>query len=452
WVPRLTRVTTTDDTAAQRAVGTHGTVLITGGTGTLGASLARHLVTRHGVRRLLLLSRRGPDTPSAGALITELTGLGAQAQVIACDVADRHALAQVIAHIPAQHPLTGVIHTAGVLDDGVLTTLTQHHIDTVFDPKVNGALNLHDLTRDTELTMFVLFSSAAGLLGSPGQGSYAAANAYLDGLAHQRHTQGLPALSLAWGWWQHGQGRMSSEGQCSLSVDDSMALFDAALRTSETLLVPARIDLSGLAADIVSHPVPPLLRGLVRRRRGVAQDDPSTRESLTRRLLGLSEADQERIVLDLVRTHAAIVLGHPAGEATETLRAFKDMGFDSLTAVALRNRIAAATGIVLPVTVLFDYPTPAALSRLLREELCSGSMTTPTSILADLDNLETALSGVSEDNGDRAAITARLQKIMSMWRDTALTEESSDVASRIQTATTSEVLEFIDQQLGRAAN
>jgi acyl carrier protein len=245
---------------------------------------------------------------------------------------------------------------------------------------------------------------------------------------------------------------MASDGQCSLPVDESMALFDMALRTSETLLVPAKIDLSGLSANTVSHTVPPLLRGLVRRRRGVVQDDLPTKESLIQRMAGLSEADQERIMLDLVRTHAAIVLGHSAGETTEMLRAFKDMGFDSLTAVALRDRIAVATGISLPATVLFDYPTPVALSRLLREELCSGPMTTPTSVLAELDNLETALLSISENNGARTAITARLQRIMSMWRDAALTEESADLASKIRTATTSEVLEFIDQQLGRGTN
>ena len=183
----------------------------------------------------------------------------------------------------------------------------------------------------------------------------------------------------------------------------------------------------------------------------LAESGP-TKESLVQRLAGLSEADQERVLLDLVRTHSAIVLGHSAGETTETLRAFKDMGFDSLTAVALRNSIAATTGINLPATVLFDYPTPAALSQLLREELCSGPMTNLAPILTDLDSLETALRGISHSDISRTVITARLQRIMSMWHDSTLIEENSDVVSRIQTATTSEVLEFIDQQLGRAVN
>jgi rifamycin polyketide synthase module 1/2/3 len=183
----------------------------------------------------------------------------------------------------------------------------------------------------------------------------------------------------------------------------------------------------------------------------LAENEP-IKESLVQRLTGLSETDQERILLDLVRTHAAIVLGHVAGEKTETLRAFKDMGFDSLTAVALRNRIAAATGISLPATVLFDYPTPAALSELLRDELCSESTTTLAPILTELDSLETALLSISHNDRARDVITARLQRIMSMWRDSALTEDKSDVANMIQAATTSEVLEFIDQQLGRAVN
>ncbi|MGH3684138.1 MAG: acyltransferase domain-containing protein, partial [Pseudonocardiaceae bacterium] len=200
----------------------------------------------------------------------------------------------------------------------------------------------------------------------------------------------------------------------------------------------------------LSSIMPPLLRGLVRQGRRIVQDDLPAKESLVQRLAGLPEADQERVLLDLVWTHSAIVLGHSLGETTETLRAFKDMGFDSLTAVALRNRIAAATGISLPATVLFDHPTPAALSRLLRDELCADSMASPVPVLAELDSLETSLMSFSDNDVTRTIITARLQRIMSMWRDAAPVVESSDVASRIQMATTSEVLDFIDQQLGRA--
>jgi acyl carrier protein len=220
----------------------------------------------------------------------------------------------------------------------------------------------------------------------------------------------------------------------------------------ERLIPPSGDHLSDLPANAVVPTVPPLLYDLERRGRPVVQDGLLAKESLAQRLAGLSETDQERVLLDLVRTHAAIVLGHSAGETTETLRAFKDMGFDSLTAVSLRNRLAAATGISLPTTVLFDYPTPAALSRLLRDEICSGPMATSTRVHTELDSLETTLLSFSGNDEARIVVTARLQRIMSMWRDAALIEESPDVASRIQTATTSEILEFIDQQLGRAGN
>jgi acyl carrier protein len=450
WVPRLGRVVAGGVGGVVRG---QGTVLVTGGTGVLGAAVARHLVVRYGVRRLVLVSRRGGEAPGVGVLVAELAELGAQVRVVAGDVVDRGVLAGVIGQIPVEFPLVGVVHAAGVRDDGVVSALTPERVDAVFGPKVDGALILHELTRGMDLDFFVLFSSVAGVLGSSGQANYAAANAFLDGLAHYRRAQGLPAISLAWELGQHGQSRMSSDGQDSFLADENMALFDVALRTSETLLVSAKVDLSGLSANTVSHAVSPLLRGLARRRRGVVQEEGlPTKESLVQRLAGLSEAERERILLDLVRTHTAIVLGHPAGEMAEALLAFKDIGFDSLTAVTLRNRIAAATGISLPATVLFDYPTPAALSRLLRDELCCEAMTTPARVLTELDSLETALLRISENDKTRPVITARLQRIMSIWRDVALTEENSDVASRIQTATTSEVLDFIDHQLGRAKN
>jgi acyl transferase domain-containing protein/NADP-dependent 3-hydroxy acid dehydrogenase YdfG len=382
WVPRLisatATATTTQSTAADSAAIPHGTVLITGGTGTLGAVLARHLVTQHGVRRLVLLSRRGPDTPGASALITELTDLGAHAQVIACDVADRHALAQVIAQIPAQHPLTGVIHTAGVLDDGVLTTLTSQHVDTVFGPKVDGALNLHELTQHTTLTMFVLFSSVAGILGSPGQANYAAANSFLDGLACQRRADGLPAVSLAWGLWGPASGmttqlaqadhaRMGRNGLRPLSPQEGVALFDAALRADDAVLVPMSLDTAVLGVRDGS--VPLLLRGMVRPGRRTVQVEPVTSDSFVQRLAGLSETDRGQAVLDVVRVEAAAVLGHASADAIEDFRAFKELGLDSLTGVELRNRLTVATGLRLPATLVFDYPTPFALADYLAGQL-----------------------------------------------------------------------------------
>ncbi|MGO4758261.1 beta-ketoacyl reductase, partial [Streptomyces sp. 2MCAF27] len=205
-VPRLTRVPASvpatdaaDQHAAPTAFDPDGTVLITGGTGTLGAVLARHLVGRHGVRHLLLASRRGPDAPGATELGAELAELGAEVTVRACDSGDRAALADLIARIPTGHPLTGVVHAAGVLDDATVSSLTPRHLDTALTPKADAAFHLHELTRHAQLRAFVLFSSAAGVLGAAGQGNYAAANAFLDALAEHRRAQGLPALSLAWG-------------------------------------------------------------------------------------------------------------------------------------------------------------------------------------------------------------------------------------------------------------
>ncbi len=381
WAPRLTRLATTaahDTTSGEMA--TNGTVLITGGTGVLGGVLARHLVNRYGTQRLVLVSRQGAEAPGAGDLVAELTELGAQARVVACDVADRDALAEVITGMPAEYPLTGVVHAAGVLDDGVLAMVTPQRVDTVFGPKVDGARNLHELTRGLDLGMFVLFSSAAGIFGTPGQANYAAANAYLDGLAHQRHTEGLPAISLAWGWWAPATGltdqltatdrnRMTSAGVRPLSSTDGMALFDAALRADDPVLVPAHLDTSIPRAASSVHP---LMRGLVRLARPTATAGVAPDGSLAQRLAGLAAADRSRVLLELVRTEAASVLGYPTGSVVDAGRAFKEMGFDSLTAVELRNRLAAAAGVRLPATLIFDYPTPVLLVGHLCDQLFGG--------------------------------------------------------------------------------
>ncbi|MGO4425736.1 beta-ketoacyl reductase, partial [Streptomyces sp. MCAF7] len=243
-----------------------GTVLITGGTGTLGAVLARHLVGRHGVRHLLLASRRGPDAPGATELGAELAELGAEVTVRACDSGDRAALADLIARIPTGHPLTGVVHAAGVLDDATVSSLTPRHLDTALTPKADAAFHLHELTRHAQLRAFVLFSSAAGVLGAAGQGNYAAANAFLDALAEHRRAQGLPALSLAWGLWEQGSGmtghldgtdlaRITRSGLAPLATEDALALFDAALVGDRPCLVPARLDLRGSSAAETSAPL-----------------------------------------------------------------------------------------------------------------------------------------------------------------------------------------------------
>nr|WP_282958741.1 type I polyketide synthase [Salinispora arenicola] len=373
-VPRLARASL-DLPEERRRLDPDGTVLITGGTGTLGATTARHLVTVHGIRHLVLLSRRGcaPD------LQAELTELGASVTVAACDTADRAQLEAVLAAVAAEHPLTAVVHVAGVLDDGVLTELTPERVDTVLRPKLDAALHLHELTRDLDLAAFVLFSSAAGVLGNPGQANYAAANACLDAIARQRHHLGLPAVSLAWGYWtpvstmtEHlGAADLSRNrrtGMSGLSAAEGMAILDAALGAADTL-VAAKLDVPALRrAAAGGDPIPPLLRALAPPPRPTAKATAGP-VSLAQRLAGVAEAEATEVVLDLVRRYAAEVLGHADADAVHPGRTFKDAGFDSLTAVELRNRLATATGLTLSPALVFDYPKPAALAEHLHARL-----------------------------------------------------------------------------------
>ncbi|WP_413809416.1 type I polyketide synthase [Streptomyces sp. OE57] len=358
-----------------------GTVLITGATGTLGTLFARHLVTNHGIRHLLLVSRRGENAPGAAELTAELTELGAEAHWAACDVADRDALAATLATIPAEHPLTAVVHTAGVLDDGVIASLTPDRLTTVLRPKADAAWNLHELTQDADLSAFILFSSAAGVFGGAGQGNYAAANAFLDALAEHRRAGGLPATSLAWGLWAEPGGmagdldeaelaRLQRGGIAAITADQGRELFDLANATDSALLVPMPLDLAALRAQASAGMLPPLFRGLVRvPPRRAAQSAAAKDGALAQQLAGAaSEAEAEAIVLGLVRTQVAAVLGYAGPEAVEPQRAFSEVGFDSLTAVELRNRLTAVSGVRLPATLIFDYPTPAALAAYLRAE------------------------------------------------------------------------------------
>ncbi|MFF9772008.1 SDR family NAD(P)-dependent oxidoreductase [Streptomyces sp. NPDC014636] len=360
-----------------------GTVLVTGGTGSLGALVARHLVAEHGVRHLLLVSRRGPDAEGAAELAAELGESGAVVTVCACDVADRDAVAALLAAVPAEHPLTGVVHLAGVLDDGVIGALTPERIEGVFAPKVTAVRHLDELTRELvpQLASFIVFSSAAALLGSAGQGSYAAANSYLDALMAHRRAAGLPGVSMAWGLWEQSTGltahlseidqaRMSRGGILPLTPAEALALLDTGLRAEHTLLVPIKLDLRSLRADAASGgTVPHLLRGLVRSGRRLARAGAGDGSDLFRRLAGLPEAEQEAVLLGIVQAEATAVLGFNAAELAQGTRGFSEIGFDSLTAVELRNRLGAATGVKLPATLIFDYPTPVALARYLREEL-----------------------------------------------------------------------------------
>ncbi|MFI6099454.1 type I polyketide synthase [Lentzea sp. NPDC051213] len=444
YVARLARVTDTVETTEWDP---DGTVLITGGTGGLGAELARHLVAERGVTRLLLVSRRGGDAPEAVALQAELTAHGADVTIAACDAADLKAVKKVVKGLK----LTAVIHTAGVLDDGIIGSLTPERLATVLRPKVDGAWNLHEATKKQKLKAFVLYSSVSGVLGSAGQGNYAAANAFLDALAEHRRAQGLVATSLAWGPWAQTGGmtahlqdgamdRIGRTGMPPLSVRQGMALFDDATSRKNAVLVPARIN-TGRA----NGPVAAVLRGLVRGgKRAAGAGDTSTVDfSVTLNVLPAEE--RAKYLVDLVRGHAAGVLGHSSPAAIDDDKQFRDLGFDSLTAVELRNSIASATGLKLPAGLVFDYPTPGELAGFLAGELL-GDDAGP-SITSELDRLEAALAAGTPDDLARDGVAARLRNLLAQYGGTAQTEEA--VSDRINTASVDDVFAFIDNELGR---
>ncbi|OIJ88198.1 type I polyketide synthase, partial [Streptomyces monashensis] len=378
-----------------------GTVLVTGGTGSLGALLARHLVTGYGVRHLVLASRRGPDADGARQLVAELTEQGAAVSVVACDVSDRDQAQALLASVSDAHPLRGVIHTAGVLDDGVIGALTPERLARVFAPKADAVRHLDELTRDLDLDVFAVFSSASGVFGSAGQGNYAAANAFLDGLMAHRRAAGLPGLSLAWGLWEQDAGmtahlgdadqaRAGRGGVLAITATEGMELFDAALASGQALLVPIKMDLRGARSGAAAGgPVPHLLRGLVPVGRQQARAAAAKDGDLRRRLAGLDTAEQQALLLDLVRTQAAVVLGHSGADGVRADTAFNEAGFDSLTSVEMRNRLREATGLKLPATLIFDYPTPQALAACLREEfgdtVATGTPAATAAVVADPD-------------------------------------------------------------------
>jgi acyl transferase domain-containing protein/thioesterase domain-containing protein/acyl carrier protein len=371
FAPRLARAAVEDERPVV-GYGTDGVVVITGGTGGLGAVVARHLASRHGVRRLVLTSRRGLEADGAAALVAELRELECHADVFACDVTDREQLQALFSGIE----VIGVVHAAGVLDDAMIGSLDAGRLRSVMAPKVDGALHLHELTADRRLSFFVLFSSAAAVLGSPGQGSYAAANAFLDGLAHHRQAHGLPAVSVAWGPWRQAAGmvagadpaRLARVGIELLSDEQALSLLDVALEAPDPHLVPICLEAGALRSLAGAGALPPILSGLVRKpaRRGVGG-----KGALARMLAQAPESEWERIALDLIRGHVAAVLGHPSPQAIDPHRNFRDMGFDSLAAVELRNLLIRATGLRLPATVVFDHPTPSSAARYLIAKVAS---------------------------------------------------------------------------------
>lgn len=412
-----------------RPIDRDGTVLITGGTGGLGTLLARHLVTHHGVRHLVLLSRSGPNADGADALVAELGQLGAQARVVACDAADRGALAAVLADISTEHPLTGVVHAAGALRDGIFTELSAEQFDVVVRTKVDAAWNLHELTADCDLAFFVMFSSAAGVLGTPGQANYAAANSYLDALAQHRQHIGLPGTSLAWGLWHQSTGmtshlaeqdttRMSRTGLLPLASEDGLELFDIALRSGHALLVPARLSLAAMADDGAVRPFYRLLVRAGRRKVADGDDVGANRSKLAAQLAGLSVGEQDRTTLEFVRAQAAAVLGHDSGSTIPPDEPFRSLGVDSLTGVEFRNRLQRATGLRLPTTIVFDHSNAVELAKYLRSEVQPEDAVdadAPSELLELLTRLENTtqpcVAGTGLDDQVRLEVLRRLSAI-----------------------------------------
>ncbi|WP_211122036.1 type I polyketide synthase [Streptomyces yatensis] len=395
-----------------------GTVLITGGTGGVGAQIARGLV-HEGAEHVVLVSRRGPQAPGAAELEAELTERGAQVTVAACDVADRAALAQLLDSVTgdgADHPLTAVVHAAGALDDATVDALTPERIEAVLRPKVAGARHLHELTRDLDLDAFVLLSSIAGTVGAAGQGNYAAASAYLDALAQLRRADGLPATSVAWSAWAGGgmiDGEVADQlrrrGAPPIDGARALELLRQTVAHGDGFLVAADIDWGRFAPALSATRPLPLLADLPEA--GATGQDPAAADreeaggaaALRKRLAELSAADRHTALVELVSEQAAAALGYADAGAVETGRAFKELGFDSLTAVDLRNRLNAATGLRLPVTLVFDYPTADDLAGLLREELLpSDEESMDTASLAELDRAQTTLAALELDDIESA--------------------------------------------------
>ncbi len=475
-----------------------GTVLITGGTGGVGSLLAGHLVAAHGVRHLLLTSRRGPAADGADGLCEELRGQGAEVRVVACDAADRAALEALLGTIPSEHPLTAVVHAAGILDDGTLPSLDEARLERVLRPKADAAWNLHELTAAADLSAFVLFSSVAGTLGNPGQANYAAANTFLDALAQHRRARGLPALSLAWGLWEEGGGmgerlddaeaaRLARNGVRPLPAARALALFDAALEATpvapgspaspdspgaplnappgsgRALLVPADLDLAALRARAAEtaesgaggadgEALPAILRGLVHvpaRRTG------SGGPSLAQRLARLPEGERRAALLDFARGQIASVLGHSSAQDIHPERAFQELGFDSLAAIRLRNRLTAATGLRVPSTVIFDHPTPAALATYLLTRVLPEDPLAAVPASAELRALEEALQQAPDTLESRLLIAKRLRSLL--WRLDGTPSDPAHASAEgptegyaedLRTVSDDELFDVLDNELG----
>ncbi|MFB9511583.1 SDR family NAD(P)-dependent oxidoreductase, partial [Streptomyces aurantiacus] len=442
-----------------------GTVLITGGTGVLGAAVAEHLVREWGVRHLLLAGRRGPQAPGSSELVDRLGGLGADVAVVAADVSDPVSVAELVGRSDPAHPLTGIVHAAGVLEDAVVTAQTPEGLARVWAAKATAAANLHEATREMRLGMFVVFSSAAATLGSPGQANYAAANAYCDALMQHRRATGQTGLSIGWGLWQTASGmtghlsetdlaRMKRTGFTPLTTEGGLAHLDAALAHGRPYLVAVDLDARTVASQsAASRPV--LLRAMATTaadrsvRRTAAQGTAASAGGLADQLAGLPPAGRHGLLLDVVRANAAGVLGHADHDAIRADTSFKELGFDSLTAVELRNRLSAATGLKLPAALVFDYPESAALADHLLERLSPDGAQAPPEdavdpLLNELGRIESSLDALTLDDEVRGRVSRRLNALLAKLNGAAAGVADLDVLDAVSDE---DMFEFIDRQL-----
>ncbi|SCL26418.1 Acyl transferase domain-containing protein [Micromonospora pallida] len=460
-VPRLGRVPAGVE-LLPGGVDPDGTVLVTGGTGVLGRLLARHLATTHGVRHLLLAGRRGPAAEGIDDLVAELAAHGTEVTVVACDAADPDALTALLAGIPTAHPLTAVVHAAGVLDDGVFESMTPERLDAVAVPKIDAAWHLHRLTADRDLAAFVLFSSAAATLGSAGQSNYAAANAFLDALAAHRRARGLAGISLAWGLWARASGmtghlgdadvrRMAEQGAAGLPTEQALHLFDAAWRLDAAAVVPMRLDVGTLRGQAESGTLAPMLRALVRvplRRSADGTGAGPGGVSLGQRLAGLAEPERRKVVLDVVRANIAAVLGHAGADAIDPGRLFTELGFDSLTAVDLRNRLNGLSGLRLPATLVFDYPTPTALAEKLASEITAGEAPSTQPLFQGIDTVESLLTTIPLDPATRERFTTRMRDLLAKATGLADGPAAEEDRPDLESASDDEIFDFISKEFG----
>jgi acyl transferase domain-containing protein/thioesterase domain-containing protein/acyl carrier protein len=415
--PRLAHPRRGDADAVPPPLDSEATVLITGGLSGVGAAVARHLAAEHGARHLLLVSRRGPEADGAAELVAELAQLGAEATAVACDVADRAQLRALLEGVPSSHPLGAVVHSAAVLDNGVIETLDGGRMERVMRPKVDAAWNLHELTEGLGISQFLLFSSAAGLIAGAAQANYTAANAFLDALAFHRRARGLPATSFAWGGWGQDTSlvdsisrldemRLERTGLVPFTPAEGLELFDLARASGAPLLVPVGLRPAALRDQAAAGVLPAALRGLVRAPEGSAGEALSVR-------LGELPAEQRRdAVLDLVRGEAAIVLGHASAAEVDPDLVLQELGLDSLGTVELRNRVAAATGVQLPILTLTDHPTLSGIAGYV------------------LEQLEGAQAGEGREGAPRDAAAVSLSSLLDRARETGALDEFAELLAQ----------------------